>query len=423
MSFLGIMARLLDGASVRWMPMGILGELVRGSGLPKSDFKDTGVPAIHYGQIYTYYGMSADVTRSFVSPQTAATLKKVNPGDVVITNTSENIEDVATPLVYFGKEPAVTGGHATIFKPYGTILGMYLAHFMHTPAFDAEKRRYAKGTKVIDVSAVDMAKILVPIPCPDDPQKSLMIQAEIVRILNAFTALTAELTARKTQYNHYRNRLLSFEGADAAHLPLGDPRLGVFTRGGGLQKKDFVDRGVPCIHYGQIYTHYGTSADTTKSFVTEDFAKRARKAKPGDLVIATTSENDDDVCKAVAWLGVEDVAVSSDACFYTHSLNPKYVSYFFQTEQFQKQKRVHITGTKVRRVNADDLAKILIPVPFPNNYEKSLAEQARIVAILDKFETLTTSLSEGLPHEIKLRKGQYEHYRNLLLSFPKGAAV
>jgi type I restriction enzyme S subunit len=73
-------------------------------------------------------------------------------------------------------------------------------------------------------------------------------------------------------------------------------------------------------------------------------------------------------------------------------------------------------------VNADDLAKILIPVPFPNDPEKSLAEQARIVAILDNFDTLTTSLAEGLPREIALRQRQYEHYRNLLLSFPKQAA-
>lgn len=72
-------------------------------------------------------------------------------------------------------------------------------------------------------------------------------------------------------------------------------------------------------------------------------------------------------------------------------------------------------------MNADDLAKILIPIPFPNDTEKSLAEQARIVAILDKFDTLTTSLSEGLPREIALRRRQYEHYRNLLLSFPKSA--
>lgn len=428
MSGFGYLERLLGGAAVEWVPLGELAELVRGSGLPKSDFTETGIPAIHYGQIYTHYGMSTTTTKSFVAPETAATLKKVNYGDIVITNTSENFEDVATPLVYFGREQAVTGGHATIIKPGNSLSAMYFAHFTQTPEFEDEKRRYAKGTKVIDVSAVDMAKILVPIPCRENPQKSLAIQAEIVRILGAFTALsaeltaklTAELTARKTQFSHYRNQLFSFDGTDVQWRTLGDSRVGAFTRGGGLQKKDLTDHGVPCIHYGQIYTYYGTYAEQTKSYVTADFASKARKAKPGDLVIATTSENDEDVCKAVAWLGAEDVVVSSDACFFAHHLNPKYVSYFFQTEQFQEQKKARITGTKVRRVNADDLAKILIPIPFPDDPAKSLAEQERIAKILNKFDTITASLSEGLHREIALRQKQYEYYRNLLLSFPKG---
>ena len=416
MSKLGSLERLLDEAAVIWTPLGELGDLVRGNGLPKSDFTETGVPAIHYGQIYTFYGLSTEETISFVSPETAASLKKVDTGDVVITNTSENFEDVGTPLVYFGQEQAVTGGHATIFKPNRSVLGKYFAYFTQTPAFEQEKRKYAKGAKVIDVSAKDLAKVLIPIPCPKNTKKSRSIQAEIVRILDSFTELKAELTAelkaRKQQHNYYREQLLDYGGKDVEHLPMGDERVGAFTRGGGLQKKDFAESGVGCIHYGQIYTHYGTYAHTTKSFVSEEFAKKARMAKPGDLVIATTSENDEDVCKAVAWLGDEDIAVSSDACFYSHKLNPKFVAYFFQTEQFQKQKRIHITGAKVRRVNADNLAKILIPVP-------SAEEQDRVVNILDKFNTLTASLSEGLPREIKLRQQQYEHYRDLLLSFPK----
>ena len=166
----------------------------------------------------------------------------------------------------------------------------------------------------------------------------------------------------------------------------------------------------------QIYTHYGTHTDKTKTYVTEEFFKKARKAKTGNLVIATTSENDADVCKAVAWLGNVEIAISSDACIYRHKLNPKFVAYFFQTEHFQRQKRPCITGTKVRRVNADDLAKMLIPIP-PNQ------EQARIVANLDKFDALTNSITEGLPREIELRQKQYEHYRDLLLSFPKPEPV
>ncbi|WP_315548099.1 restriction endonuclease subunit S [Lautropia mirabilis] len=191
-------------------------------------------------------------------------------------------------------------------------------------------------------------------------------------------------------------------------MALGD--VGCFVRGTGIQKSDFREKGVGCIHYGQVHTHYGTWADETKSFVDSEFAQRLRKAQKGDLVIATTSEDDDAVAKAVAWLGEEDVVVSTDAYIFRHSLNPKYVSYFFQTEQFHKQKRPYITGTKVRRISGENLAKIRIPVP-------AREEQDRIVAILDKFDVLTNSIAEGLPREIELRRKQYEYYRDKLLSF------
>ncbi|PBU46871.1 type I restriction endonuclease subunit S [Escherichia coli] len=265
-----------------------------------------------------------------------------------------------------------------------------------------------------------LIEIPVPIPCPDNPEKSLAIQSEIVRILDKFTALTAELTAelnmRKKQYNYYRDQLLSFDNEDVPHLPMGQKDIGEFIRGGTFQKKDFMDAGVGCIHYGQIYTYYGTYAKKTKTHISATLAKKCKKAQKGNLIIATTSENDEDVCKAVAWLGSEDIAVSSDACIYKHNLNPKYVSYFFQTEQFQNQKRQYITGAKVRRVNADNLSKILIPVP-------SMEIQERIVSILDKFDTLTNSITEGLPREIELRQKQYEYYRDLLFSFPKPETV
>lgn len=176
------------------------------------------------------------------------------------------------------------------------------------------------------------------------------------------------------------------------------------------RKKDFTEFGIGCIHYGQVYTYYNTYTYETKSFVSVDFAKNARKAKTGDLVIATTSENDDDVCKAVAWLGEEDIAVSSDACFYSHSLNPKFVAYYFQTEQFQKQKRKYITGTKVRRVNVNDLEKITIPKPV-------ITEQERIVHLLDQYDEATKNIVAQLEREIELRNKQYEYYRNELLGF------
>lgn len=248
---------------------------------------------------------------------------------------------------------------------------------------------------------------------------SSYVQVKDTRKVTDIAELNAELTTTVSKIDQLRSdigtirdQLFNFEAGEVDYLPMGKEGIGEFIRGGGLQKKDFTKTGVGCIHYGQLYTYYGTYADKTKTYVSKEFFKKSRKAKMGDLVIATTSENDEDVCKSVAWLGKEEIAVSSDACIYRHSLNPKYVSYFFQTEQFQKQKRKYITGIKVRRVNADNLAKVLIPVPSPE-------EQARIVDILDKFEILTSSLTESLAREVELRQKQYEYYRDLLLSFPK----
>ncbi|HZT94758.1 MAG TPA: restriction endonuclease subunit S [Gaiellaceae bacterium] len=192
------------------------------------------------------------------------------------------------------------------------------------------------------------------------------------------------------------------------HKSLGE--LGEFIRGNGLQKKDLTDDGIGAIHYGQIHTHYGTSATETTSFVSEALAMKLRKAKVGDLVIATTSEDDDAVGKAVAWLGQKEVAVSSDAYIYRHSLNPTYLSYFFQSNQFRAQKRRFITGTKVRRLSGDGLAKIRIAVP-------PLAIQEQIGRTLTRMEELEGALEATLEAELEARRQQHEHYGDLLLTF------
>lgn len=194
------------------------------------------------------------------------------------------------------------------------------------------------------------------------------------------------------------------------HCPDGVPyktldEVGSFTRGSGLQKKDFTETGFPCIHYGQIYTHYGISATQTKSFIDPAQAARLHRAQPGDLIIATTSENDEDVCKAVAWLGDGEVAVSNDACFYHHELDAKYVSYWIQSTDFQRQKDQWITGTKVRRVSVRNLERALIPVP-------PLPVQGEIVRILDSF----TNLEAELEAELEARQRQYQHYSERLLN-------
>jgi len=163
----------------------------------------------------------------------------------------------------------------------------------------------------------------IPIPIPP-----LEIQAEIVRILDTFT----ELTACKKQYSYYRDKLLSFDlppGRQVEWKPMAN--VGEFFRGKRFTKADYVDDGISAIHYGEIYTQYDTTTTETVSYVRSDMMSTLRFAKPGDLVIAGVGETVEDVGKSVVWLGKENVTIHDDCFVFSHSLNPKFVSYYFQT--------------------------------------------------------------------------------------------
>jgi len=185
-----------------------------------------------------------------------------------------------------------------------------------------------------------------------------------------------------------------------------------FTRGNGLQKKDFTTVGKPVIHYGQIYTKYDFSLDETLSKTSEVVFEKLKKAQPNDLVMATTSENVEDVGKAIVWEGKEEIGISGDSYIIQTSQNSRYLNYWLRSISFQSQKERKVTGTKVVRINSKDMEKFQIVIP-------SLTEQERIVSILDNFNTLTNSLSEGLPKEIELRQKQYEYWREQLLNFTR----
>lgn len=405
------MEKLLDGVDVKWKILDEVANFSNGKGHEK-DITEDGV--------YIVVNSKFISTEGKVTKHSAKQICPLFVDDILIVMSDLPNGKALSKTFLVDENDKYTLNQrigAISIKNRNELLPKFLSHFLNRTS---QLMKYDNGVDQTNLRKDQILSVEIPIPCPENPVKSLEIQEKIVKIFDSFTALTAnlardltaELVARKKQYNYYRDQLFIFEEGKVKHLPMGLDGVGEFIRGGGLQKKDFTETGVGCIHYGQIYTYYGTYANKTKTYVSKEFAEKARKAKSGDLVIATTSENDEDVCKAVAWLGSEEIAVSSDACIYKHNLNPKYVSYFLQTEQFQKQKRQYITGTKVRRVNADNLAKILIPIP-------SEEEQVRIVAILDKFEVLINSITEGLSREIELRQKQYEYYRDLLLSFPK----
>lgn len=366
---------------VKHQTLGEIGEFIRGNGIQKRDFQDSGFGCIHYGQIYTYYGLFADHTKSFIDPNLAEKRKKAYKGDLVIATTSENEEDVCKACAWLGEEPIAISGDAYIFRHHQN--PKYISYCFQSELFQSQKKKYITGTKVLRVNGDAMAKIHVPVP-------PLPVQEEIVRILDSFSSLEAELEAeleaRRKQYTHYRDELLKFERVLIASL-------------GELCKISVGRKNGTAGEFGEYpYVNAGTSMS---GFVNE-------WSEEGDCV--TTPSRGQGGMGFVAyqasrfWCG--------PLCYVMRSKHSdvmiKYVYYYLCSHKADILGLVHEGGTPA--INKSELAGLRILVP---PFEK----QQRIVSILDRFDKLTNDLSSGLPAEIEARRKQYEYYRDRLLSF------
>ncbi|EIW6807081.1 restriction endonuclease subunit S, partial [Salmonella enterica] len=259
------------------------------------------------------------------------------------------------------------------------------------------------------LDAIVVNKLLIPIPCPDNPEKSLAIQSEIVRILDTFTALTNELTnelkLRRQQYNYYREQLLSFKEGEVEWRPLG--KLLERTKGTKItagQMKELHKDGAPI----KIF-----AGGKTIAFVNfDDIPEKNINREPSIIVKSRGIIEFEYYDKPFSHKN-EMWAYHSN----NYAIHIKYIYYFMKINEYYFQKIA--SKMQMPQIATPDTDKFKVPIPYPNNPEKSLAFQSEIVRILDKFDTLTNSISEGLPLEIELRKKQYEHYRDLLFSFPK----
>lgn len=425
MNEISCMKQLLGDADVEWMTLGDVGEFIRGNGMQKKDFSDEGFPAIHYGQIFTRYGLSADTTFTCVPEQLAKKLKKANKNDLLLATTSENDEDVVKPLAWLGEETAISGD-MMLFRHCQNV--KYLAYYFQTTAFQTQKKKYISGAKVRRVSKDSLAKMFVPIPSPKDPNRSLEIQAEIVRVLDTFSKLaqestrelTQELTSRQKQCNYYRERLLRFDGKEVEVKSLGD--IGSFTYGYAAKAQETGDARFVRI---TDINNDGKLKPFEPKYVDILGENEKYLLRKNDLLMARTG----------ATYGKTMIFEQDYPAIYAGFLiklnldqeiiNPKYYWHFAQSSLFWEQANKLVSGGGQPQFNANALKQIRLPIPYSNDTKQSLIEQERIVTILDKLESSVSTIKENLSREIELRQKQYEYYRDLLLSFPKseGAEV
>ena len=385
-----------------------IAQLLRGNGMPKTVLTNEGVGAIHYGQIYTRYGAWAAETFSFVSPETAVKLVQADPGDIIITNTSENVDEVCKAVAWLGKKAIVTGGHATVIKHSQN--PKYLSYWFQSESFLVQKKVLASGTKVIDVSAKQLMKVMIPVP-------PLEVQREIVRILDQFTQLEAELEAeleaRRRQYDHYLRLQMMFP-AEIPRVNLGE--LVEVRSGWGFPKAEqgLTGGGLPFYKVSDMNLRGNeTIMRKANNYVSDSVAEKlGLKPAPAGTVIFP---------KIGAAVATNKKRVLSAPAAYDNNVmglipGPKISSRFLYhwMQTFDLTRLANDSGA-VPSIRKSEAEKVLVPlVP--------LSDQCRIAQALDSLSALVNDLSVGLPAELAARRKQYKYYRDRLLTFKEEAA-
>ena len=329
------------------------------------------------------------------------------PNDILICAGSGSKEHIGKVAYISEKIGYAYGGFMGKLVTSEKLSSRYLFHVITSMLFKKYLEKALNSTTINNLNSEIIYNFIIPIP-------SLSEQNRIVGILDTFTAsvenLKEQITQRRKQYNRYLDKLYypsKLELLDASKRGEIDVKtldeLGTFTR---FVRTDIVPEGVPCIHYGDMYTYYGIWADKTPTHLTKEISEKLRFAQKGDVVVVAAGENDIDIGVGVAWLSDEDVVVH-DACFiFKHNQNPKYLSYYLRSNNYHQQIRMGVVDGKICSISAKELGRTLIAVP-------SLEEQSRIVSILDTFEASIVNLEA----QLKEREKQYEYYRNKLLTF------
>lgn len=406
MSELNFLEKLLDGAEVEWKS---LWEVTTW------DKKFNAVDNYKQPNVIKYHYFLSKEIKSLV----------VEGGDVkILTTNISNLyttEDLASDKIAEGEVVGIPwGGNPVVHYYKGKFLtsdnrlatsndtsyldNKYLYYFMLSKIELIKSFYRGSGIKHPSMSAV--LEMQIPIP-------PLTVQKEIVRILDAFTALTAELTAeltaRKKQYNHYRDQLFTFPNCEMEWRTLRD--IGDVKMCKRILKNQTTSEGdIP-------FYKIGTFGKKPDAYITreiyESYKKRYSFPKKGEVLISASGT----IGRTVIYDGEPAYFQDSNIVWLENDetlVTNRYLGHFYKVAKWFVS-----DGGTIGRLYNDNLYKTKIPVPYPDDPEKSLSEQARIVSILDKFDALTNSISEGLPREIELRQKQYEYYRDLLLNFPK----
>ena len=386
---------------VEYRTLGEMATIVRGaSPRPIKNFITNNSDGVNWIKIGDVKQGSKYITETAekITPEGAKKSRFVKEGDFILSNSMS----FGRPYILKTKG-CIHDGWLAISNIEQYFIPDFLYHLLNSNKYQQMMRQKASFGGAVQNLNADIVREL------EMPVIALEVQSEIIRILDNFTELTAELTAelpaRRQQYEYYNNTLLSFDNAEYKTL---EELCDIVDYRGKTPRK--VDDGIFLVTAKNIRKGF-IDYDKSKEYISpEDYDEVMHRGFPkiGDVLITTEAP-----CGNVAQIDNENIALAQRVIKYrpkNNNLNSTFLKYVLLGKEFQDKLERAATGGTVKGIKGSKLHQLTIPVP-------SIEEQERIVAILERFDTLCNDISEGLPAEIEARQKQYEYYRDRLLTF------
>ena len=252
----------------------------------------------------------------------------------------------------------------------------FLFHYLNSDKFEQDAVLSAKGIAQKNMSTEWLKDYKLPLP-------PISVQQTIVSELDKINEL---IRLKKEQQKDYDNLAQSI-----FYEMFGDPvinekgwefmkigEIGTVERGAGISKKDFVEDGLPCIHYGQLHTILGPTTRHHHSCIPESLLPKYKTAHTNDVIMAITSEDVEGSCKSTAWLGNYDIVIGSDAAILHHEQDGTFLSYYTMTKAFFNEKSKYAKGFKVTHISAKEIENIPVYLP-PLALQKDFAKRIEVI--------------------------------------------
>ena len=407
---LPFLERLLDGEKVEWKTLGEVCDYIRGITYNKTaETTDScGWKVLRANNItLETRTLNFDEVKRVKSATRIRENQMLYRGDILICAGSGSKDHIGKTAYIDHDMDCTFGGFMGVLRvtAENTVSSRFLFHYIGSSVFINYLKTTLKSSTINNLNA----GIINPFPIPIPP---LRIQSRIVEILDKFTQLEAELEAeleaRNKQYDFYRNRLLDFALRDDLVGQVEWKTLGEVAE--YVRERIAVDQLCAQTYVGVDNLLPNRAGKKDSNYLPTE--GNAIAYQPNDILIGNIRPYLKKIWKADNEGGASaDVLVIRST---TQLLVPGYLYHLLSDNRFFSYDMQHAKGAKMPRGNKEKILDYVIPLP-------PLSEQRRIVEILDRFDTLTNSISEGLPREIALRRKQYEYYRDALLRFPPPA--